>query len=182
MGLSLGSCWIRERRLARGAAKPEEGVRAEQRRPDDAGRRAYQAPRAQRKTQATAPGGAVGYRHGQHDSDPGDAGAPRENGLNNIRREAARLARYLQHGPSAPEKDSRHPPQLIQRDWRVPDGTLSVYAIGQAMVLRGAFNQADLIALRQAFTGQLVTLGDDGEHDTMIVWPPTGEPQESDAN
>lgn len=125
----------------------------------------------------------MGYRHDQDSSyatyaEPG--GKSRDtswrSGLDDARREAVSLARYLQHGPLPPrEGDAHHPPQLLRRDWRVPRGTLSVYAIGQAMVLRGTFNQADLIALRQTFPGQLITLDDEGGPHTMIVWPPTAE-------
>lgn len=46
------------------------------------------------------------------------------------------------------------------------------------MVLRGDFTQADLVALRQTFRDQLITLEDDGGEEalhTLVVWPPRTE-------
>ena len=119
----------------------------------------------------------MGYRHDPHGShSEEDSGQSHESGLEDARREAARLACYLQSGPPrALTGDGPRPPQLLLRDWPIPPNTLSVYAIGQAMVLRGDFTQADLVALRQAFQGQLVTLDDDGNdeaHHTLVIWPP----------
>ncbi|MCK1795956.1 hypothetical protein MTQ01_08055 [Streptomyces sp. XM4193] len=116
----------------------------------------------------------MGYRHSQQDSHvEEDSGHPHESGLADARREAARLADYLQSGPPRATADREpEPPQLLLRNCPIPSHTLSVYAIGQAVVLRGIFTQADLLALRRAFPGQLVTLDDDSAHHTLVVWPP----------
>ncbi|MCZ7416773.1 MULTISPECIES: hypothetical protein [unclassified Streptomyces] len=58
----------------------------------------------------------------------------------------------------------------------MPPGTRSVYAVGQALVLRGTFTQADSFALKRAFPGQLVTVDDPDltrqGQATLVVWPP----------
>lgn len=122
----------------------------------------------------------MGYRNGSYGPQP-ESGTERshESGLEDVRREAARLASYLQFGPPRAVRDrAPHPPQSLLRDWPIPPNTLSVYAIGQAMVLRGDFTQADLVALRQTFRDQLITLEDDGGEEalhTLVVWPPRTE-------
>ncbi|MBB1256709.1 hypothetical protein H3146_25675 [Streptomyces sp. OF3] len=114
----------------------------------------------------------MGYRHSRNDPGGDDTGRRRESGLEHARREASRLADYLQFGPPRSTGDQGRPPQLVTGDWDMPEGTLSVYAIGRALVLRGTFTEGDLRNLRKSFSGQLVTLDSDGEQHTVIVWPP----------
>ncbi|GAA4675701.1 hypothetical protein GCM10023347_32700 [Streptomyces chumphonensis] len=95
-------------------------------------------------------------------------------GLARAQEAASRFAAYLREGP--PDGVEQSPPQLLTGDWPMPAGTRSVYAVGQALVLRGAFTQADTFALKRAFPGQLVTLdeaeGPERGTATLVVWPP----------
>ncbi|MCX2969140.1 hypothetical protein WDH52_16655 [Streptomyces sp. TRM70308] len=102
------------------------------------------------------------------DQKPGD-----RTGLDRARDAASRFAAYLREGPPEGEGGRGTPPQLLDRDWPMPPGTRSVYAIGQALILRGTFTEADSFALKRAFPGQLVTLDDENDQEaTLVVWPP----------
>ncbi|MBW1602801.1 hypothetical protein JJV70_11910 [Streptomyces sp. JJ66] len=102
------------------------------------------------------------------DRKPGD-----RSGLDKARDAASQFAAYLRNGPPEGDGERGTAPQLLDRDWPMPSGTRSVYAIGQALILRGTFTEADSFALKRAFPGQLVTLDDeDGREGTLVVWPP----------
>ncbi|MEE1927796.1 hypothetical protein V1J52_06255 [Streptomyces sp. TRM 70351] len=93
-------------------------------------------------------------------------------GLEHAREAASRFAAYLRDGPPRGGEGGDRP-RLLEQDWPMPPGTRSVYAIGQALVLRGTFTEADTFPLKRAFPGQLVTLDDsEGPEGALVVWPP----------